>query len=164
MSLDPRSSTGFHLWAVARAWQQLRQQSLRALGITHSEFVTLVGVVWLEAQGQAVNQQSVSDYVGIDKGSISLSLNSLDRKGMIERRPDPSDRRARRLAATPQGRAIARRSIDEALTDNASFFAGLDEQEATLNQLLRRLEPADIAANPPTGAHPEGEDPDHDRT
>ncbi len=39
---------------------------------------------------------------------MTYLLDDLEAAGLIERRPDPSDRRARRLAATPHGRDTAR--------------------------------------------------------
>jgi len=51
---------------------------------------------------------ALADYLGLTKGTVSQSLNHLEREGLIERLPDPEDRRRVRLRLTPAGRSRLR--------------------------------------------------------
>ena len=60
--------------------------------------------------------------------------------GWIERRPDPGDRRARRLVLTEKARPILARSLDLSNEVRAEAFAGLSDVEGRhLIRLLGRV-------------------------
>jgi DNA-binding MarR family transcriptional regulator len=50
-------------------------------------------------------QAALAEAIGADKTRIIGTLDELQRRGYIERRPDPDDRRVRLLEITPDGRA-----------------------------------------------------------
>jgi DNA-binding MarR family transcriptional regulator len=51
------------------------------------------------------SQAALADAIGADKTRIIPTLDDLQDRGYIERRPDPDDRRVRLLALTDAGRA-----------------------------------------------------------
>ena len=51
-------------------------------------------------------QATLAEAIGADKTRIIPTLDELQDKGYIERRPDPDDRRVRLLAITESGRAV----------------------------------------------------------
>ncbi len=51
-------------------------------------------------------QAALAEAIGADKTRIIPTLDELQDKGYIERRPDPDDRRVRLLAITNSGRAV----------------------------------------------------------
>lgn len=51
-------------------------------------------------------QAALAEAIGADKTRIIPTLDELQTRGYIERRPDPADRRARLLAITEAGRAL----------------------------------------------------------
>jgi DNA-binding MarR family transcriptional regulator len=51
-------------------------------------------------------QAALADAIGADKTRIIAILDELQGKGLIERMPDPEDRRARLLAITKDGRRV----------------------------------------------------------
>ncbi len=55
-------------------------------------------------------QAALADAIGADKSRIIGTLDDLQDAGLIERTPDPSDRRVRLLSSTPKGRRV-RRSV-----------------------------------------------------
>lgn len=50
--------------------------------------------------------QALADYLGLTKGTVSQSLQLLERKGLIARLPDDVDRRVLRLALTGAGETM----------------------------------------------------------
>jgi len=52
-----------------------------------------------------VTATEVAEQMMIDKGQLSRGVAALERLGLVVRTPDPDDRRAQLLEATPEGRA-----------------------------------------------------------
>ncbi len=57
-------------------------------------------------QSSIRTQAALAEAIGADKTRIIPTLDELQGKGYIERRPDPDDRRVRLLAITGAGRAV----------------------------------------------------------
>jgi DNA-binding MarR family transcriptional regulator len=55
------------------------------------------------AQSAVGSQLALAQHLGIDRTVMTYLLDDLEAAGLIERRPDPADRRARRVVATKQG-------------------------------------------------------------
>ena len=55
------------------------------------------------AQGTVGSQLALAQHLGVDRTVMTYLLDDLEEAGLIERRPDPADRRARRVVATPHG-------------------------------------------------------------
>lgn len=55
--------------------------------------------------------QAVSEFLGSTKGTVSQTLNVLERKGLIHKRPDSEDRRVMRLSITAAGRSILKKTV-----------------------------------------------------
>ena len=78
------------------------------------------------------SQQQLAHHLGVDRTVMTYLLDDLERAGLIERHPDPADRRARRIAPTERGRAL---------------LSGLDERlGAAEEQVLAGLTAADRQA------------------
>ena len=48
----PEESTGFLLWQVTNLWQREIKKALEKYGLTHSQFVLLASMYWLELDKQ----------------------------------------------------------------------------------------------------------------
>ncbi|HJV89396.1 MAG TPA: MarR family transcriptional regulator [Holophagaceae bacterium] len=76
----------------------------------------------------------------ISSGGMTNRLDRLERAGLVERRPDPKDRRGRQIALTDAGK----RTIDELIGPMVELEARLisvltPEEQKTLNALLKKL-------------------------
>jgi DNA-binding MarR family transcriptional regulator len=66
-------------------------------------------------------------------------VDRLEARGLVERQPDPADRRVKVAAATAEGRRVAR-SLRESLRFAREPLAGLSEGErVALRDTLRRM-------------------------
>ena len=78
----------------------------------------------------------------ITKQSLARVLRELVHEGYIEQRPAETDRRARLLFVTPDGRALARRLVTPQLGRLRKALAGLDtEGRAAVMQFLAEMAP-----------------------
>jgi DNA-binding MarR family transcriptional regulator len=78
--------------------------------------------------------------VMISSGGITNRLDRLERAGLVERRPDPSDRRGKLIALTDAGKRVIDETIGRHVANEERLLSVLTaaEQEK-LNSLLRKL-------------------------
>jgi DNA-binding MarR family transcriptional regulator len=118
-------SPGFLLWRVTNRWQAAVRAALAPLDLTHVQFVLLATLTYLETDGPPVTQRALADYAATDPMMTSQVLRALESKGLVERRDHPVDRRARALAPTAAGIALANRAVAVVEHTDRAFFAAL---------------------------------------
>lgn len=114
------------------------QDHMQGLGLdlTPVQFATLSAL----RETPGVDQATLAGLVAHDRVTLSGVLNRLVSRGLVERRVNPHDRRARRLALTAAGEALLSRALPEVLAAQRDMLAGLDEAErATFMTLARKL-------------------------
>src|ERR1700728_2824116 len=67
------------------------------------------------ARGVVGSQLSLAQHLGVDRTVMTYLLDDLEAAGLIERRPDPADRRARHVVITGQGTELLA-TLDERLS------------------------------------------------
>jgi DNA-binding MarR family transcriptional regulator len=113
-------------------------------------------------RGEPGSQLELAQHLGIDRTVMTYLLDDLEGAGLIERRPDPADRRARRIAATTPGRdllGVLDRRLQAA--EHQVLAGGLDsgDDRRVFRALLRQvathagaLDPAPAACDPAPAA------------
>jgi DNA-binding MarR family transcriptional regulator len=124
--LEPAQSPGFLLWHAALRWQRRIAVALAPLDLTHVQFVLLASTWWLNEQSQQPTQVALAAQAGTDIKMTSQVIRALERKGLVRRTVDPVDTRARRLAVTPAGAALAPAAVAAVESADASFFEGVE--------------------------------------
>jgi DNA-binding MarR family transcriptional regulator len=97
-------------------------------------------VLAASADEQPITQAALGRRVGVDRSVMTYLVDDLVEAGLVERRPDPDDRRARRIAITAAGRT--RLALLEARLGQVDehLLATLQEPErAAFRSSLRRL-------------------------
>ena len=137
----PEHSPGFLLWQVTNLWQRKQRAALKALGLTHVQFVLLASLAWLEHDGAAVSQVQLAQQAQTDLMMTSQVVRTLQVKGLIERNRQPHDSRANALTLTATGSTLIRRALPVVETVDEEFFSALKEGRSELVDLLRALLP-----------------------
>jgi DNA-binding MarR family transcriptional regulator len=123
-------------------------ERLAPLGLRPSEFGLLVAL----SAGQGASQQQLADGIGVHRNAMVGLVDSLEERGLVERRPHPSDRRAHAIHLTTAGRDVLRRAERLADQQEADLLKALTPDErARLVESLQRL--ADHVGLIP-GVHP----------
>jgi DNA-binding MarR family transcriptional regulator len=92
------------------------------------------------AHCSARSQTELAKQLGVDRTVMVYLVDDLERAGLVERLPDPSDRRSRLIRSTPAG--VERlKAIDEAAAAaEEELLSPLTETERTLlRDMLRRI-------------------------
>ena len=122
-------------------WLKLQRQLEDVLdphGLVLSQFEALCKV---EAAPGMIQQELVSHLL-VTKGNVGALLDRLASMGLVERRPDPLDRRANRLHLTEVGAELTRRIREEHRAFIDASFKDLDADRCQqLQELLKAIEP-----------------------
>ncbi|MFI7126300.1 MarR family winged helix-turn-helix transcriptional regulator [Nonomuraea sp. NPDC050153] len=85
-----------------------------------------------------MTMRDLADRMSCEPSNATFVVDRLEEQGIVERRPHPSDRRAKLLLLTSEGAALRERLMD--LLTEASPLARLTSEEQTiLNELLTRV-------------------------
>jgi DNA-binding MarR family transcriptional regulator len=103
------------------------------------------------AQGTVGSQLALAQHLGVDRTVMTYLLDDLEAAGLIERRPDPADRRARRVVATRLGNELLTSLNDRLRRAEAHLLAPLDaETRDAFRAQVRLLATQLDAVEPPT--------------
>jgi DNA-binding MarR family transcriptional regulator len=70
--------------------------------------LTAAQACMLEGLTEPMSQREAAVRLGYDPSNITALADALESKGLVERRPDPTDRRVKTLARTAEGELMAR--------------------------------------------------------
>jgi len=139
---DADDSPGLMLWRVTNAWQAAQRAALKPYDLTHVQFVLLASLTWLggaAGSGEPLTQRHLAQHAGTDPMMTSQVLRALEAKSLVTREPHPTDARARALAATSSGVALANRAIGAVEAVDRDFFAALGRRRGDFTKLLGKL-------------------------
>jgi len=92
------------------------------------------------AQRPGIDQAGLAAEIAYDKVTIGGVIDRLAAKGLVDRRPSPTDRRAKALRLTPGGEALFARVRPVVWALQEDILAGLsDEERGCFLDLLARV-------------------------
>jgi DNA-binding MarR family transcriptional regulator len=143
------------LMATARLVREAFDARLDPLDLNLTQ-ASLLGYI---AEFGATTQTHVADHLGIGRAAIGTVIDRLSDRGLVERHPDPDDRRVWRVGITTAGREMAARvvDVDEVLRAELRHGIGREERQAlswVLTRLQQNLHSAIHHAVPQPKPHP----------
>jgi DNA-binding MarR family transcriptional regulator len=95
-------------------------------------------------------QLALAQQLGVDRTVMTYLLDDLERAGLVERRPDPADRRARRVLATDRGKNLLTELHERLKQAEEHLLGPLEEGDriafrALLQHLATRVDQLDPA-------------------
>lgn len=140
------SDLGWALGAVMRTYLRTTAHALAGVPGGPRGYQVLTASV----REEPPTQLALARRLGLDRTVMTHLIDDLEGAGLVERRPDPADRRARRIVATTAGTALLD-TLDRRLSAvENTVLDGLDAAErATLRELLAK---AAVGGCPPADA------------
>ncbi|HEX6120973.1 MAG TPA: MarR family transcriptional regulator [Dongiaceae bacterium] len=144
-----KDTIGFLLHDTARLMRRDFERRTRSLSLTRAQWQTLFHL----HRNEGCNQVTLADLLEVEPITLARLVDRLEAAGVVERRPDPGDRRARLLFLGERAYPL----IEELKTLGAQTrevaLAGLSEDERNqVLQLLTRMR-ANLSTRDTAGAH-----------
>lgn len=140
-SAEKRAISGpVKLWVVlARAYLSIEDRAA-ADAARHDLTLAEFGVLEAVYHKGPLLLGEVQRKLLISSGGITYVVDRLEKKGLVERRACPSDRRARYAALTRKGKALIRRAFPEHEAQLERVLSGLSPgEQRRATELLRKL-------------------------
>ena len=123
----------FILNDVARLLRTYADHRAAQFGITRAQWVVLVRV----QRSEGLNQSELAELLDLQPITLTRLLDKLCDSGLIERRPDPADRRAKRLFLTAAARPLLERLAVLGEETMANTLAGVESEG--VEQMVSKL-------------------------
>jgi MarR family transcriptional regulator for hemolysin len=124
---------GFLINDVARMIRTFADQEARRYGMTRAQWAVLARL----EQNEGIKQAELAEMLDVQPITLTRLVDRLCDNGLIERRPDPNDRRAKRLFLTPQAKPVMDRLDTIATGMMSDVLAGIDS--AKVKSLIKEL-------------------------
>lgn len=125
------------LMSTARLIREAFDARLKPLDLNLTQASLLAYV----AEFGATTQTRLAEQIGTRRAAMGSVVDGLERRGLVERQPDPDDRRVWRIDISDDGRALAKQivEVDEVLRGELRHGIGREERQA-LSWVLTRLQ------------------------
>jgi len=141
----PWENPRFKNWiAVARASQLIHQRLAKALvpldiKVPHLDILANI------YRFEGISQQDLADKLLVGRSNISMLLPQIEKRGLMERRRDESDKRVLRLYLTDQGRDVTGKAlaIEVDLIEHVMSTTGMEECNRvgeTMKRMINKLD------------------------
>ena len=129
-----KRSFGFLMHDVSRLLRKSFDRHAKTIGLTRAQWRVLAHL----SRNEGIKQAGLAEILEIKPITLARLLDRLGADGWVERRPDPHDKRARRLFLTDKGRPILVELRVVALSVREEALAGLSarEQDQLIDQLV----------------------------
>jgi MarR family transcriptional regulator for hemolysin len=118
----------FTISDVGRLLRTYADQKARRFGMTRAQWAVLLRLERLEG----LKQSDLAEQLDIQPITLTRLVDRLCDNGLIERRADPHDRRAKRLYLTPAARPLLARISDQIEELSETILAGIKPAEIDL--------------------------------
>jgi len=133
---QPEDQIFMVLYDVARLFRRDFHRRSRSHNTTRAQWAVLVAL----ARREGLRQVQLADILEIEAITLVRLLDRLEEAGLVERRADPTDRRARTLHLTPAARPVFERIREIGRESRMVGLIGLtDDEKKKLRDLLERI-------------------------
>jgi MarR family transcriptional regulator for hemolysin len=145
---DPEASPAFWINRVSRALLRRGDGRLRPLGFAMSYLPVLRA---LAMESRPLSQRELAQAVGVEQPTMAETIARLARDGMVQRDPNPDDKRSTGISLTRLSRARFPKARAVLIESEREAMAGLsDDEKALLRDLLKRvLKNLETSRDPP---------------
>lgn len=114
-------------------------EALKPFGVNMYQAMSLIYISW-KGRETSVNQRSIEKYLYLSNPGVSKIIDFLQKKGYVERNPDPRDARSYILRATEAGDAFAQKLNHAILEADAAIMQPLTPSEQKIMvKLLEKI-------------------------
>jgi MarR family transcriptional regulator for hemolysin len=136
MDLDVLSTPGHLISLAARGFARLSEARLKPLGFGVGHLPVLVAL----QDGQASTQRDLARFARVEQPPMAQMLARMERNGLVQRAPDPTDGRSSRITLTQAAKARLPDAVAILFQGNREALGDFTDEEAKqFVALLTRL-------------------------
>jgi MarR family transcriptional regulator, lower aerobic nicotinate degradation pathway regulator len=144
--MDPHSTParlrGLATWLLGQTSTQghrLIGERMHAAGVSSRSYYSLLVAL---AESGPTSQADLGRRIGLDRSDVTAAVTDLEKRGYLERTPDPADRRRNLVRITDSGQEFQAKLDKEIEAAQAELLAPLSpaEREALMDMLSRVVE------------------------
>ena len=134
MNID--HDTGYSVTLTARAFMRVAEARLRLIGLGVAHVPALVAL----AEEGSLTQREIAQRTHVEQPTAAALLQRMSAAGLIDRSPDPDDRRSTRITLSRRAHVVLPDALRLLGQANTAATAGLSAAEVeVLHDLLRRV-------------------------
>jgi MarR family transcriptional regulator for hemolysin len=134
--MDIELDTGYFVTRTARAFMRVVEARLRPLGIGVAHVPVLVCL----AEDGPLTQAEIAQRTYVEQPTAAALLQRMAKAGLIEKTPDPRDRRAVRISLSARAEEVMPHALALLGESNGEAMAGISAAEVdVLHDVLRRV-------------------------
>ena len=126
MSYPDQHRFAMQVAQLSRAWRSELDRRLVGLGLSQARWLVLLHLARFT---EMPTQRELAQSVGVEGPTLARLLDSLESQGLVTRVAVPEDRRAKKIALSPQARPLIEKIEAISAQLRKEVFAGIDEDE-----------------------------------
>lgn len=123
--IDWELRLNFLVHDVARLRRQVVDRALKPLELTRSQWLVLVYL----ARSESTSQVALAEQMDIGKVTLGGLVDKLEAAGLVERKPDPVDRRLKGVAITAEGQRVIASIRERVSGEETQVLRELDDRD-----------------------------------
>lgn len=139
---DREGSLGYQVNYLARLMEHGLRRQIEEFGVVPGQFAQLLALY----EQDGLTQRELCERVQIEQPTMANTLQRMERDGLIERVPDPSDGRRALVMLTERARKLENDLTAAAQEVNAKAISGLDHSDVAtamriISHMIENMEP-----------------------
>lgn len=127
------------IMALNRRFKRSLEETLSEYGLSHGEW-SVLGALYRSGKPFTRSAGKLADVCECSSAAMTNRLDRLEEQGLVQRLPDPDDRRGVLVELTPKGHEAWSESTGASAQKEVLIASALkDREKKQLNELLRRL-------------------------
>lgn len=144
MEQDNERSIQGMMMEISRMYMEKCFAKLKKLGV-HPRQIPILAVLYKK---DGCSQKELVKELGVKPPTVTVSIQRLEKSGLIIRRQDEKDQRVSRIYLSEEGRAIIKEGMQMAKEGEQQILAGFSESELCLMRRFCQQIKENIAAMP----------------
>ena len=135
--LDVENSPGTLIFLASKAMERLAEIEMKKrLGLTSSQWKVIMAL----SLSEGLSQKELAEKIYVDGSTLVPVIDKMEQNSLVERRPDPKDRRNNRIFLTKKSEATVDSITDVALELRKIIYKGLSQEKLeSVNAVLRTI-------------------------
>ncbi|RVU55853.1 MarR family winged helix-turn-helix transcriptional regulator [Anaerosphaera multitolerans] len=132
-------SFGFVFWQVYTLWSRRIKKELKKYKLTHTQFVILSVIAYLEKSSKFISQSDVSNLSKIDVMTVSTSIKTLVKNGYVIISSSSEDARANALKLSNEGKIVQNNAMKTIENVDTDFFRNANIETNKFLEIMHEI-------------------------